>query len=345
MTGLLIFLAVLLIFVVLFQFARTSELVEIIKDEDNSESRSRLQGRLSMAFLVLGMIAFVWSAIYYHQRFLPISASEHGLLVDETFNTTFILTAIVFFLTQVALFYFAFRYREKKGQKVYFYPDNNKLELIWTIIPAIVMTVLVVQGLDAWYKITSKAPEEKIVFEATGKQYEWIIRYPGMDDELGELASRSEVSPLNAVGINWEDPASRDDFITDKIVLPVNVPVEVKIKALDVLHSFYLPHFRVKMDAVPGTPTSFWFTPIKTTKEMQEYTGDPDFVYELACAELCGRGHSSMRREVEVVSLEDYELWKKGQKPYSELVGAYNTNEDRNLADSAEEIIEEKDNS
>ncbi len=325
MTGVLIAITAILIFVVLVQIARTTELVNVIKGDDKNDDSNRFQATLLMVFLVVGMIAMVWSVFHFQDRFLPESASAHGLLIDQMFNATLVVTGIVFVVTQILLFWFAYKYRERKGNTAYYYPENNKLELTWTIIPAIVLTFLVVQGLSSWYTITGKAPEESLVFEATGKQFAWIIRFPGVDGELGEQGPRSLVSPTNEVGINWEDPAAKDDFISNDIVLPVNRPVQVRINALDVLHSFYLPHFRLKMDAVPGTPTTFWFTPTVTTAEMREKTGNAEFDYELACAELCGRGHSSMRKLVKIVSEEEYNDWVAQQKPYSELVGAYET--------------------
>lgn len=321
MTGVLIAFIVILVLVVLIQIARTTELISTIKGEDNSEDNSRLQAGLLLGFLVVGMVALVWSVFYFKGRFLPVAASEHGVLIDNMFNVTLVLTGIVFVITHIILFWFSFKYRERKGQKAYFYPDNNKLEVAWTIVPAIVLTFLVVQGLTSWFAITGDVPEEHIEFEATGKQFAWVIRYPGMDGELGAKGSRRLVSPTNEVGIDWDDPAAKDDFLANDIVLPVNMPVQVIINALDVLHSFYLPHFRVKMDAVPGTPTRFWFTPTITTEEMRQITGNPTFDYELACAELCGRGHSSMRKIVKIVSMEEFDAWAKEQTPYSELVG------------------------
>lgn len=327
MTGILIFLAALLIFIVLIQIARTSELVAIIKGESHTEDNSKVQAGLLLGFLVLGMLAIVWSVAYFSDRFLPEAASAHGKEIDSMFSITLILTGIVFVITQVALFWFPFKYRHKRDRQVYYYPENNKLEVTWTIIPAIVMTFLVVEGLTAWYNITGEAPAERVEIEATGKQFAWMVRYPGMDRELGEQGPRTMVNANNEVGINWDDPASKDDFMANDVVLPVNIPVVVRINALDVLHSFYLPHFRVKMDAVPGTPTRFWFTPTITTEEMREKLGDSEFNYELACAELCGRGHSSMRKVVKIVTMEEYEAWVKDQKPYWQLVGGDQPNQ------------------
>lgn len=331
MTGLLIFLASLLIFVVLILIARASELVQIVKGQDRSEDNSKLQAALSMGFLILGMIAVIWSIFYYLPYFLQESASEHGVLIDNNFNITLFFTGIVFVATHIMLFYFVYKYRQTKKRKAYYYPDNNKLEVAWTIIPAIVLTFLVVKGMTSWYKITGPEPENSMIIEATGKQFEWIIRYPGPDGELGETMLDS-VNANNILGFRWADPSSRDDIIVNEIYLPVNQPVLARIKAQDVLHSFYLPHFRVKMDAVPGIPTRFWFTPTITTEQMREKTGNPDFNYELACAELCGRGHFAMRKVVVVVTQEEYEAWLEKQRFYYSLV----------MAGQAEEVTPER---
>ncbi len=334
MTALLIILVIVLVLVVLLQIALTSDFINFIKGDDDEEGRSKFQGSMLMVFLVIGFIALIWSIYYFKGRFLPESASEHGHLIDMNFNLALFFTGIVFVVTQILLFYFAYKYRYRKGRKAFYFPENNKLEVAWTIVPAIVLTFLIVKGLTSWYAITSDAPEDKIVFEATGKQFAWVLRYPGADGELGALAGRDKVSPTNEVGIDWNDPSSKDDFLANDIVLPVGKPVEVKIEAMDVIHSFFLPHFRVKMDAVPGITTRFWFVPTITTEEMREKLGDPGFNFELACAELCGRGHSSMRKVVTIVTPEEYQKWVEAQTPYSQLVGAYEQKTSRQTAEN-----------
>ena len=330
MTGILIVAASVLIFIVIVQIARASELVTVIKGFDRSEDNSRLHAALSLIFMVVGLIAATWSVFYYMPRFLPEAASTQGVVIDENFNITLIFTGIVFFITQIMLFLFVYKYRQSKKRKAYYYPDNNKLEVAWTIVPAIVLTFLVVKGMTSWYVITGPEPEDSLVFEATGKQFEWVIRYPGMDGEFGQQRLDS-VTPTNILGLRWADPSSKDDIISNEIHLPVNKPVAVRIRAFDVLHSFYLPHFRVKMDAVPGIPTRFWFTPTITTAQMREKLEDPEFNYELACAELCGRGHSSMRRVVVVETEEEYNSWLRSQKPYYSTISGTATNSEVNI--------------
>ena len=210
------------------------------------------------------------------------------------------------------------------AKKASFIPHNNTLEIWWTVIPAIVMTFLVMSGLDAWNEVMADVEpgEEYLEIEATGYQFGWAVRYPGVDGKIGEKYFR-EITGTNPLGQVWTDEKNVDDFHASEIVLPVNKQIRVRITSKDVLHNFYLPHFRVKMDAVPGMPTYFVFTPTKTTEEFRqqirdypEYQipADPEdpngpelweqFDYELACAELCGRSHFAMRLPVKVVSRE-----------------------------------------
>ena len=150
-----------------------------------------------------------------------------------------------------------------------------------------------------------------------GKQFNWMVRYPGKDNQLG-LVKHTLIDATNEFGLDFQDKATMDDFMPMEIHVPKGRPVLLKIRARDVLHSVYMPHFRLKMDAVPGMPTSFWFIPTKTTAEMQNETGNSNFKYELACAEICGRGHFAMRMVVVVEEEEDYQRWLAAQKPFAE---------------------------
>jgi cytochrome c oxidase subunit 2 len=262
---------------------------------------------------------------------IPKAASVHGEKTDYLFNMTMIIILVVAVLTQAALFYFAYRYNESRVNEAYFYAHNNTLEIVWTIIPTIVLTVLIVMGMYEWFTIfTRDRDKNMLVIEATGKQFNWMIRYSGKDGKFGErIIDTAHVTPTNELGINWNDPKSHDDFMSDKLYLVKGRPTLMKLGAQDVIHSFYLPHFRVKMDCVPGTPTEFYFTPTMTTEEMRQYlstqpwwqtinpeTGQPrwqTFKYELACAELCGKSHFGMEREVIVVTQNEYDEWLNKQ--------------------------------
>src|SRR4029079_13011687 len=165
---------------------------------------------------------------------------------------------------------------------------NNKLEVIWTVIPAIALTVLVGFGIFYWFKITGDAPKDAMEVEVIGSQFKWEFRYPGKDKTFGKKYYR-EITGDNPLGQLWSDPFNHDDiYVTgEQMHLVVNKPVKLVINSKDVIHDVGLVHFRMKMDAVPGTPTSMWFTPTKTTKQMIQETGKADFVYEISCDQMC----------------------------------------------------------
>ena len=345
MTALIVILCLVLVAIVIVQIARATELASKIRGEEEAQRASDYwNSRIGIGLVVLFLIGCIGSALHYQNVMLGYgpheAASAHGGSLDRLFNITLFFTGIVFVLTHIALFWFAYKYRGQKGRVALFMPHDNRLEMIWTAIPAVVMTFLVVGGLQAWNTVMAdvKPNEEVIEIEATGYQFAWAIRYPGVDNKLG-TKDYKKISPTNDIGQDWTDNKNWDDFKPTEIVLPVGKKVRVRVTARDVLHNFFLPHFRVKMDAVPGMPTYFVFTPIKTSEEYRqelrkydEYNEpndpkEPDgkkrweaFTYELACAELCGKGHFSMRVPVRVVSEDEYKAWMKEQKPaYSNI--------------------------
>lgn len=312
-----IIIALLLGFVIVFQIAKASEYVSILRGEERTLKESnRINAFLLLAFLILGLLG-VW---YCHDKLvgklLPEAASNHGENIDTMLLITIIVTGIVFVITQVALFWFSYKYQAKEGRKAFYYPHNNKLEVIWTVIPAIVLTVLVGFGLYYWLQITSEAPKDSIVVEVTGKQFNWEFRYPGKDGVLGKKYYK-EVNEAkgNPLGQLWDDPANRDDiYTTGEMHIVVNRPVQLQIFAKDVIHDVGLGHFRMKMDAVPGIPTTMWFTPKFTTKQMRDKYG-PEFNYEISCQEMCGKGHYSMRGTVIVETQAEYNAWLATKQP------------------------------
>jgi cytochrome c oxidase subunit 2 len=339
MTFLLGFICLVLITVIVIQIGRVTELATKIRGEEEMQLiANKRHATYSMIFLVVFLIGCFVSAYEYKDFLLGYgpheAASAHGSSLDSMFSVTLFFTGIVFVLTHIALFYFAWKYRGVKGRKAAYMPHDNRLEIVWTAIPAVVMAFLVIRGLDTWNEVMADvAPDEDYIeIEATGYQFGWLLRYPGEDGKLGARDFK-QITGLNPLGQDWTDLKNVDDIHADKIVLPVNKKVRVRITARDVLHNFYLPHFRLKMDAVPGMPTYFVFTPTVTTAEYRERLSEypdyqqpdpnePDkqlwetFDYELACAELCGNGHYSMRRQVEIVTEEEYQQWLDQQQPY-----------------------------
>jgi cytochrome c oxidase subunit 2 len=243
------------------------------------------------------------------------SASIQGEKVDQMIWITLIVTGIVFVVTQILLFWFAFKYQANDNRKVFFFAHSTKLELIWTAIPAITLTVLVIFGLRNWFFFTGEAPKNAMVVEVTGKQFGWIFRYPGKDAVFGKKYYKNIDPAVNSVGIVWDDKLAQDDILTEQTMYVVKgTPVKLIIGSRDVIHDVGLSHFRLKMDAVPGIPTTMWFTPKFTTAEMKEKTGNPNFAYEISCDQICGNGHYSMKGIVEVVTQQEYDMWMAKQK-------------------------------
>jgi cytochrome c oxidase subunit 2 len=287
-------------------------------EADAPVPNNKINGAMWMVFLIAGFIGVVWSYLSAKNYFLPEASSPHGRDTDNQFWFDMALLMIAFFVVNFLLFFFAWKYQYKKDYKATFYPENHKLELIWTAIPAVVMAVLVFLGYRSWTDIMSDAPADSQIVEIMGKQFGWTVRYGGVqDNKLGNYNYKLiDDSNNNPSGIDFSDEASFDDFIhVSEMHVEVNKPVSLKIRARDVLHSVYIPHMRVKMDAVPGMPTKFWFTPDKTTDQMRAELGNPSFDYEIACTEVCGRGHFSMRMRIIVEDKAAVDAWKQQQKP------------------------------
>lgn len=306
-----IIVALLLGFLVVFQIAKASEYVSILRGEEKTRKDSnRINAFMLLAFLVLGLYGVWYCNEKLAGKILPEAASDHGENIDSMIWITLWVTGIVFLITQVALFWFSFKYQEKDDRKVYYFPHDNRLEVIWTVIPAVVLTVLVGFGLYYWFQITGPAPKNAQIVEVVGKQFGWEFRYPGADGKLGKKYFK-EISEANGnpLGQIWTDTLNWDDrYTTSEMHVVVNKPVKLIINAKDVIHDVGLAHFRLKMDAVPGMPTTMWFTPKFTTKEMKAKHGT-DFNYEISCDQMCGRGHYTMRGTIVVETQEEYDAW------------------------------------
>ena len=306
-------------FLITFQIAKASEYVAVLRGEERSRKQSnKINAFMLLMFLIIGLIGVYYCNEKLKGKILGAPASDHGVLVDRMLYITLALTFVVFIITQVALFWFSFKYQESDNRKAFYYPHNNKLELIWTVIPAITLTVLVGFGIFYWFKITGKAPKGAMEVEVIGSQFKWEYRYPGKDGVFGKkYFKKTDEAKGNPLGQIWEDPANHDDIYIagEDLHLVVNKPVKMIIGAKDVIHDVGLAHFRMKMDAVPGIPTTMWFTPTKTTKQMKEETGNDKFVYEISCDQMCGKGHTGMRGTIVVETEEEFDAWMAGKKP------------------------------
>jgi cytochrome c oxidase subunit II len=323
--NLLIILAVVFGILVLVRLADVARLASRLsgeKDETEQDKDNRFNGAMLLGFLWVGLILMIYMMIRYNKFMLPVSASEHGVQIDKLMNINWMVLLAVFFLTQVLLFTFAFKYRYNKNRTAYYFHDNNKLEAIWTIIPTIVLAALITTGLLEWNKITDpEKHKDGLQVQVYGKQFDWTCRYAGKDNKLAKSDFRL-ISDVNPLGVDSTDNSGKDDIITRELYLPVGVNIEMVINSRDVIHSAYLPHFRVQMNAVPGMTTRFHFKPTITTARMREITGNEKFDYVMLCNKICGVAHYNMKMKVVVVEPSEFKDWLKNEKPVFEAPAA-----------------------
>ena len=342
MTGLLIFLVLVLLSVAVWQLTKIFQLTQAGKTRDTSsvatDNDNNINGR--MMFVFLGIIYLVTILSFVYCGDFPLisnAASEHGKEVDQLMIVSMVMIFVVQTITQALLHYFAYKYRGKKGNVATYFADNNKLEFIWSSIPAIVLAVLIFYGLYAWNDIMFVDKDEDVmVVEIYAQQYKWTARYSGKDNVLGKANVRY-IEGVNVLGVDLSDPNAADDIVSDELHLPKGKKVVFKIRSQDVLHSMFMPHFRAQMNAVPGMVTQFAFTPIITTDEMRETPEivkkvaninkirnekskdlvangetalDPyEFNFLLLCNKICGASHYNMQMNIVVDDMADYKKW------------------------------------
>ncbi len=315
MTNLLIALVVILAIAALVQLVRVNELLSEITNEDTNAVTDDDNNKNGIFFLLtiplfLGFV--VWQMVTWDHLLLPPASSLHGAEIDSLMKVSMTLILIVFFALTPMLFFFAYKYRGKKGNTAYFFSHNNKLEVVWTVVPTIILTALIIFGLRTWDRAMNPDLSQASIIEVYSKQFDWTARYAGDDNILGQ-SSYLLVKGKNTLGVDMLDEQSSDDIVTREVHLPVNKPVLLKFRSRDVIHSAFLPHFRVQMNCVPGLSTQFGFTPTKTTKEMKSQEGE-DFEYVLLCNKICGAAHFNMQMKFIVESEEDYNKWIASQK-------------------------------
>lgn len=342
-TFLIIVVAILGI-IALAQIVRVFELSSDLKkggedSNDVNDKDNNIQGILLGIFGVLLVGSFIAMLIGYDKVLLPKSASEHGVEIDSLMWISMAVIIVVFFITQPILFGFSFRFRGNKNRKATYMEHNNKLEFIWTIVPAVVLAGLIIYGLTTWSDVMNPVneDEEPMVIEVYAQQFKWTARYAGEDNSLG-YANVRLIEGTNALGVDPDDVNSLDDIVVNEMHLPVGKPVLLKFRSQDVIHSAYLPHFRVQMNCVPGTPTQFQFTPSVTTAEMRQEAdviakverineiraekgeGAYEYDYFLLCNKICGSAHYNMQLKIVVESQEEYEQWLSEQKTFAEAL-------------------------
>jgi cytochrome c oxidase subunit 2 len=257
----------------------------------------------------LALLVIIWLITFFSTYFfvaktwwLPHGAALAAPWIDHQFALTYILMGVVFVAAQGALGWLVWKYRAGASNgPVEYSHGNTKLEVIWTTLTAILFIGLNLMGSHVWASERFEAAGPGAVpVEVTGMQFAWYFRYPGPDGQFGRTEPKlMDPSSGNdaAIGLDTTDSKAKDDVVTGTMYLPVNRQVDLTLKAVDVIHSFFVPNFRFKQDAVPGLAIHMHFTPTEI--------GD----YEIACAELCGLGHYKMHGMVHVVSQEDFDKW------------------------------------
>ena len=207
---------------------------------------------------------------------LPENVSTFGRDIDWLFHLIYYITGITFILVFATMLAFIVMYRDRPGRKARYTHGNTTLEIVWTVVPALILVILTLLSVPAWSKIKMSMPDTDFTVQVTAKQFNWQVTYPGADGKFG---------------------TADDKMLLDEMHVPVNKVVRVILKSQDVIHSFFVPQFRIKQDAVPGHEIRAWFDATKPGK------------YEWPCAELCGFGHSGMRGWIYVHTPEEYQKW------------------------------------
>jgi cytochrome c oxidase subunit 2 len=398
---LLILVAVLLTVIAVAKVLRAKELVDSTKDPDGEPISPAEVKTNALGMLIFGITflsAVVWMIVAWNKYILPTAASEHGGEIDMLLNVTWALIGFVFFITHIFLFWFAYKYSHDSSRKAYWFPHDNRLEMLWTVVPAAVLILLITYGMSTWHDVMNQEEAEDAVrVEIVSEQFRWTTRYAGEDKVLGqasfalygknsvgiatEIAMKDRIAECEKVILNiagkdstglvkdssdtekllkagWNREEELDDIKqslknyranirrinrlladfavnpakytagaddqvinSDSIYLPKGRQVILKFRSKDVIHSAYLPHFRVQMNTVPGMTTSFTFKPIFTNEEMKivateegkQFTG-----YILLCNKICGTSHYNMKLHVRVVEPEAYANWIAGQTKFAE---------------------------
>lgn len=339
----------IIIFVILivacWQFVRLLGLTKV-ENQTATEKENNING-----WLLLGLMGFIYGLMIYtlfegSVVLLPqLSGSEEGFHIDVLFKVTMTLILVVQFIMQFLLFYFSFKYRGINNRRALFFADSHKLETIWTVIPAIVLSGLIIYGLWTWnHVMDTSTAKNPLIIELYAKQFQWEARYAGEDNTLGHANVRF-IKGTNTMGVDLSDPNAKDDIplavnegkFVKELHLPKGRKVLFKMRSQDVLHSAYMPHFRAQMNVVPGMITQMAFTPSVTTAEMRKNkdtqvkfdaineirkeNGDEpvEFDYLVLCNKICGSSHYNMQLKIVVDEEGDFKNWLAAQKTFAQL--------------------------
>jgi cytochrome c oxidase subunit 2 len=251
---------------------------------------------LILVLIALGSVAFHLFSPWW---WTPIASN--WAYIDSTIIITFWITGAVFVAIVLFTAYCVYRFRYQPGRQAHYEPESKRLELWLTIITGVGVAAMLTPGLFVWRQFIT-VPQDATDVEVIGQQWQWSFRLPGPDGKLGTSDTRL-ISPDNPLGLSQEDPNAKDDVVIEggELHLPIGKPIKALLRSVDVIHDFYVPEMRAKMDLVPGQVSYIWFTPTRTG------------TFEILCAELCGVGHPQMRGTVVVQAQSDYQAWLQDQ--------------------------------
>lgn len=260
-----------------------------------------MKNGLRFLFLFLATLTPAFAVEHNNLYWAPENITVGGKQIDFLLNVIFWLTFAVFVATQVIYIWYLVKYRRRPGVKAHYSHGNNFLEIVWTSIPTGIFLILAIYSNRVWSDLHSRPPADAIKVNISAYQFGWDMRYAGADGVLGQV-NVNKISAENKFGVSPEDEFGKDDFTSTELVIPVGKAVHVILNARDVIHSFYVPAFRLYQDAVPGRTISWvWFEVTKTGN------------LELACSQLCGTGHYNMKAPIRVLSAEEYQKWYDGK--------------------------------
>ncbi|MGO4308127.1 cytochrome c oxidase subunit II [Cupriavidus sp. RAF12] len=257
--------------------------------------------------MAIALVVLVVASVLFHflSPWWATPLASNWKQMDDTLTITLVITGIFFIVINLFIGYIVWRYRHREGHRAAYQPENRKMDLWLTGLTAVGIMALLAPGLIV-YADYVRPPREAMVLEVVGQQWQWAFRFPGKSGELGTSDPRF-VNAGNPLGLNPDDPNGQDDVIVvgPEVHLPLNRPIKVLLRSKDVLHDFYVPPFRARMNMVPGMVTSFWFTPTQAGK------------YDILCAQLCGVGHYNMRGHVVVEDQAAFDAWLAKQPTFA----------------------------
>jgi cytochrome c oxidase subunit 2 len=271
---------------------------------DEAEGTAKQPGHLVPYVL----LAVAFCSVLFHVLspwwWAPIASNWH--YIDDAINLTFWITGLVFVAVMIFMAYCLFRFHHREGHRAEYEPESTRLELGLAVVTAVGVAAMLAPGLMVWNQFIT-SPAGTVEVEAVGQQWSWNFRLAGQDGRLGTTDIRALQPVGNPLGISPDDPQGQDDIVVEAedLHLPLGKPVRLLLRSTDVLHSFYVPEFRTKMDLVPGMVTQLWFTPTRTGR------------FQILCAELCGVGHAIMRGWVVIDDEQAYQAWLGAQQTFA----------------------------